>query len=138
MKDTTKQAILDLKKLREQKGLSYEKIRDLCEKNGESIGKSTIQRIFASGSENKANDFRPDTLNAILHAVLGTGDDALSKVQDDALKAVIDVNDRVIAEKDATIERLTKDLEAANLRIETMTEMLRVAMESFGRGSRQS
>ena len=133
MKDTTKQAIIDLKKLKEQKGLTCQKIRELCEQNGESLGTTTIRRIFAPDSENKANDFRPDTLNAILHAVLGSGDDALSKGEGAALKSVIEMNDKILAEKNAEILRLTRELEDANLRIATMADMFRLAMESIGK-----
>lgn len=135
MKDTTKQAIIDLKKLKEQKGLTCQKIKDICEKNGEAIGNTTIHRIFAPESENKANDFRPDTLNAILHAVLGTGEDALSKAEDAALKTVIEMNDKALAEKDETIRNLTRELEDTRLRLETITDMFRMAMESIGKSA---
>lgn len=135
MKDTTKQAIIDLKKLKEQKGLTCQKIKDICEKNGEAVGSTTIHRIFAPESENKANDFRPDTLNAILHAVLGTGEDALSKAEDAALKTVIEMNDKALAEKDETIRNLTRDLEDTRLRLETVTDMFRLAMESIGKSA---
>lgn len=133
MKDTTRQAIIDLKRVKDQKELTCQKIYDLCEKNGEAIGLTTIRRIFAPGSEDKTNNFRPDTLNAILHAVLGTGSDALSKAENDALKAVIEVNDKVIAEKDATIQSLRSELETMRIRLETTTDLFRLAMESLGK-----
>lgn len=135
MKTTTKQAIIDLKRVKEQNGLTCQKIYDICDKNGESVGMTTIRKLFAPGSEDKTNDFHPDTLNAILHAVIGPGSDSLSKAENDALKAVIEMNDKVIAEKDAAIRALTRELEDTRLRLDTTTEMFRIAMESLGRGS---
>lgn len=93
---------------------------------------STIRRIFLPGSEDKANDFRPATLNAIFHALIGT-DNCLSKAENDALTAVVEMNDRAIAEKDATIKALTRELEDTRLRLETVTEMFRIAMEAIGK-----
>ncbi len=135
MKETTRQAIIDLKRVKEQNELTCQKIYDLCEKNGEAVGLTTIRRIFAPGSEDKTNNFRPDTLNAILHAVIGTGNDSLSKAENDALKAVIEMNDKILAEKDETIQRLTRELEDTRLRLETVTDMFRLAMESIGKSA---
>lgn len=137
MKETTRQAIIDLKRVKEQNELTCQQIYDLCEKNGEAVGLTTIRRIFAAGSEDKTNSFRPDTLNAILHAVIGTGNDSLSKAENDALKAVIEMNDKLIAEKDEIIQRLTRELEDYKLRLDAVNDVIRVAMESFGRGSQQ-
>lgn len=135
MKETTRQAIIDLKRVKDQKDLTCQKIYDICEKNGEAVGLTTIRRIFAPGSEDKTNNFRPDTLNAILHAVIGTGNDTLSKAEDAALKAVIEMNDKILAEKDETIQRLTRELEDTRLRLETVTDMFRLAMESIGKSA---
>ena len=137
MKETTRQAIIDLKRVKEQNDLSCQNICDLCDKNGEAISLTTVRKIFAPNSENKSNDFRHDTLNAILHAVIGTGNESLSKAENDALKAVIEMNDKLIAEKDETIRSLTRHLEDAKLRIEAMSDTIRIAMEAIGRGHRQ-
>ena len=133
MKETTKQAIIDLKRVKEQNNLTCQKIYDICDKNGEAVGMTTIRKIFAPGSEDKPNDFHPDTLNAILHAVIGPGSDSLSKAETDALKAVIEMNDRTISEKDEMIKALTRELEDTRLRLETATEMFRIAMEAIGK-----
>ena len=133
MKESTRQAIIDLKRVKDQKELTCQKIYDICEKNGEAVGLTTIRRIFSPGSEDKTNNFRPDTLNAILHAVLDTGSDALSKAENDALKAVIEMNDKVIAEKDATIQSLRNELDTMRIRLETTTDLFRLAMESLGK-----
>lgn len=135
MKETTRQAIIDLKRVKEQNGITCQKIYEICDKNGEAVGITTIRKIFAPGSEDKTNNFRPDTLNAILHAVLGTGSDTLSKAENDALKAVIEMNDKVIAEKDEKIQNLTRELEDTRLRLDTTTDMFRLAMESLGKST---
>lgn len=137
MKETTRQAIIDLKRVKEQNDLTCQKIYDICEKNGEAVGLTTIRRIFAAGSEDKTNNFRPDTLNAILHAVIGTGNDSLSKAENDALKAVIEMNDKLLAEKDEAINKLTRELEDTRLRLDAVTDMFRLAMESLGKSSAQ-
>lgn len=132
MKDTTRQAVIELKKAKEQNGISCQRICDICEQNGEAIGITTIRRIFAPGSEDKPNNIRPATLNAILHAVLGT-DDTLTKAENAALGAVVEMNEKALAEKDETIKQLTRELEDTRLRLETVTDLFRVAMESLGK-----
>ena len=134
MKKATRQAIIDLKRVKEQTEITCQKIYDICEKNGESVGMTTIRKVFAPGSEDKTNDFRPDTLNAILHALIGTGSASLSKAENDALKAVIEMNDRIISEKDETIQRLTRELEDIRIRLDSVTDLFKLAMESLGRG----
>ena len=135
MKAATRQVILDLKKVKEQEGLTCQMIYDLCDTNGEGISESSIRRVFAPGSEDKAADFRPGTLNAILHAEVRARNMALTSAEDAAMKAVVEMNDRAIAEKDAEIRRLTRELEDAHLRLETMTDMFRLAMESIGKAT---
>lgn len=135
MKETTRQAIIDLKRVKEQNGITCQKIYEICDKNGEAVGITTIRKIFAPGSEDKTNNFRPDTLNAILHAVIGTGNDSLSKAENDALKAVIEMNDKLLAEKDEAIRNLTRELEDTRIRLDTVTDMFRLAMESIGKSA---
>ena len=47
----TKDIIVKLKEVRDEKGLSYTDILDLMEKNGDYLSKSTLSRVFAEGSE---------------------------------------------------------------------------------------
>jgi len=49
----TRELILKLKKERQEKGLSYNNILDLMEKNGDYMSKSTLSRVFAEGSEDR-------------------------------------------------------------------------------------
>ena len=43
--------ITRLKRVREENGLSYQRIADLVEANGGYVSLSTIRRVFAEGSE---------------------------------------------------------------------------------------
>lgn len=134
MKDTTRQAIIELKRAKEQNDITCQKIFEICEKNGEAIGITTIRRVFAPGSEDKPNNIRPATINAILHAVLGM-DETLTKAENAALGAVVEMNEQALAEKDETIRMLTRELEDARLQLEATKEVIRIAMEAFGTGS---
>ena len=69
----TKDIIIQLKKIREEKNLSYGDILDLMEKNHEVVSKSTLSRVFAEGSEE--NYFSYDgTLRPIANALLDIED----------------------------------------------------------------
>ena len=43
------------------------------------------------------------------------------------------MNEQALAEKDATIKALTRELEDTRLRLETVTDLFRLAMESLGK-----
>lgn len=65
----TKDIILKLKEVREERGLSFNDILKLMEENGDYLSKSTISRIFAEGSEE--NSFRyEETIRPIANALL--------------------------------------------------------------------
>lgn len=65
----SKDVILKLKEVREEKGLSYNDILDLMEKNGEYLSKSTLSRVFAEGSEEIKFRYE-DTIRPIANALL--------------------------------------------------------------------
>ena len=47
----TKELIIKLKQVREEKNLSYNDIVALIEKNGDFLSRSSVQRVFSEGSE---------------------------------------------------------------------------------------
>lgn len=49
----------ELKRRRKAKGLSYQDIADITEKNGEAVSMSTVKRVFAAGAD--IDDFRFQT-----------------------------------------------------------------------------
>lgn len=101
---TAKQELLDkLRAAKEAKGLSYQDIVDITEKNGEAISIATVQRIFKKGSN--IEDFRyHKTIRPIVHAVLGDDDDTtecnpeVCQTTIEALRAVADFKHEQILE----------------------------------------
>ncbi len=65
----TKDIIVKLKAVREEKGLSYSDILDLMEKNGDYLSKSTLSRVFAEGSEELSFKYE-ETIRPIANALL--------------------------------------------------------------------
>lgn len=91
-----KDIIIKLKKVREEKGLSYNDILDLMEENGHYLSKSTLSRVFAEGSEEVS--FRYDeTIRPIANALLD-----IEHIEEDdnidvqAMKTMIQQNERLI------------------------------------------
>ena len=65
----TRDLILKLKEVREEKGLSFNDILTLMEKNGDFLSKSTISRVFADGSEEQSFRYE-ETIRPIANALL--------------------------------------------------------------------
>lgn len=155
MRETTRKVILRLKEVREQKRLTYQEIVDACEAQGEAISLSSVKRIFAKGSED-GPDYRPYTINALLRAVIGTEDVELTAaeeaaltdtekevyVENSALKAAAEMHNAVIEdlqrqivalkEEKSFLERTIADMQ---IRLDTTTDIIRLAMESLGKAS---
>lgn len=65
----TKDIIIKLKEVRQEKQLSFSDILDLMEKNGDFLSKSTISRVFSEGSEDKSFRYE-ETIRPIANALL--------------------------------------------------------------------
>lgn len=65
----TKDIIIKLKEVREEKNLSYTDILNLMEKNGDFVSKSTLSRVFAEGSEELSFKYE-ETIRPIANALL--------------------------------------------------------------------
>ena len=65
----SRDVILKLKDVREEKGLSYGDILDLMEQNGDYLSKTTLSRVFAEGSEDIKFRYE-DTIRPIANALL--------------------------------------------------------------------
>lgn len=98
--------ISKLKKVREENGLSYQKIVDLVEKNGDYVSLSTVKRVFEDGSEAYGFQFE-NTLKPIANAVLGiySETDIVSVSEVDALKAVVAYKSDRISELESQLNR---------------------------------
>lgn len=144
-----------LKEVRNQKNLSYQDIVDACEAQGEAISLSTVRRIFAKGSED-GPDYRTYTINAIFHAVIGTEDLELTAAEEAALtdpakealtenaalKAMVEMKDATIEELQHQIDKLEEEksvlettVKTMQIKLETTTDMFRLAMESLGKSA---
>ena len=65
----TKDVILRLKKVKQEKKLSLDKIIKLMEQNNEYVSKTTLSRVFAKGSEEQIFRYEA-TLRPIANALL--------------------------------------------------------------------
>ena len=107
----TRDVILKLKEVKQEKGLSLDKILIMVENNGEYISKSTLARVFKDGSED--NSFRyEETIRPIANALLDIeneedDDDAETLAFKSILKlkmSVIDENSKKISELEDQIK----------------------------------
>ena len=112
--------ITQLKKVREENGLSYQKIVDLVEQNGGYVSISTVRRVFEDGSEAYGFQYE-NTLRPIADAVLGIYSDSDNVTADEAaaMKAIIDYKSERIAQLEA---QLARSEESYKRRIEFLRE----------------
>ena len=101
----TRDVILKLKEVREEKDYSYGDILELMEKNGDFLSKSTLSRVFAEGSEDIKFRYE-DTIRPIANALL----DIETFEEDDeldvkALKSLLKLKMNLIEELEHTLEK---------------------------------
>lgn len=112
----TREIILKLKDVKNEKNLSYGDILDLMERNGDFVSKSTISRVFSEGSED-LNTFRyEETIRPIAKALL----DIETIEQDDttdvqAMKSLLQYKIQRIEELEQEIERLKASFDKERL-----------------------
>lgn len=105
----TRDIIIKLKAVREEKGLSYNDILSLLEQNNEYLAKSTIARVFGEGSEDLSFRYE-ETIRPIANALLDIEkfeetDDLDTKAMKSLLKYKI--------ERIEDLERQVEQLESA-------------------------
>lgn len=101
----TREIILKLKQVKDEKGFSYGDILDLMEKNGDFVSKSTLSRVFQDGSED-SNSFRyEETIRPIAKALL----DIETIEQDDTLD--VQAMKSLLQYKIQRIEQLEQEIE---------------------------
>ena len=113
---STKDLIIKLKAVREEKGLSFNDIMRIMEDNGDYLAKSTLSRVFADGSEE--NSFRYDeTLRPIAKALLDIEDieeDDNTDVR--AMKSLLKYKIERIEELERLVEQLELKLAEEKLK----------------------
>ena len=96
-----------LKKVREENGLSYQRIFDLVQESGNYVSLSTIRRVFEDGSESYGWQYE-NTLKPIAAAVLGAyspPDEAAEDVAE-TMQAIIDYKSMRIRELENQLARM--------------------------------
>lgn len=102
--------IIQLKEVKEEKNLSFTDIMKLMEKNGDYLSKSTLSRVFAEGSEEIKFRYE-DTIRPIANALLD-----IENIEDDddmdirAMKSLLKFKMQRIEELEQEIEHLRASL----------------------------
>ena len=112
----TKEIILKLQEVREEKGLSYGDILDLMEKQGDYISKSTLSRLFAEGSEDCSFKYE-ETIRPIAKALLDI--ETIEETDDmdvQAMKSLLKYKMQLIEDLEKKVEALTGDLAKEKLK----------------------
>ena len=112
----TKEIILKLKEVREEKGLSYGDILDLMEKGGDFVSKSTLSRVFAEGSEECSFKYE-ETIRPIAKALLDieTIEDT-DNMDVQAMKSLLKYKMQLIEDLEQKVEALSGDLAKEKLK----------------------
>lgn len=113
----TRDIIIQLKKVREEKGLSYTDILRIMDEKGQyPISKSTISRIFSDGSEELSFKYE-ETIRPVAIALLD-----IENVEEDdsmdvaAMKALLKFKIQKIEELERTIEKLEAEFDREKLK----------------------
>ena len=135
----SKDVILQLKQVREEKGYSYSDILKMMEQNGDYLAKSTLSRVFAEGSEEESFKYE-ETIRPIANALLDietiedTDDMDVRamksllkyKIQriEELEKKVRDLETSLDKQKIKSNEKLEEERERSNRSIEFLKEQL--------------
>ena len=112
----TKDIIIKLKEVREEKGLSLNEMLDMIEQNGGYVSRTTLSRVFAEGSEEIKFRYE-DTIRPIANALL---DMETIEAEDDAtvggLKSVLKYKLEIIEEQKKQIAALKTELDRIKIK----------------------
>ena len=122
----TREIILKLKEVRNEKGYSYGDILDLMELNGDFLSKSTISRVFQDGSEDTSFRYE-ETIRPIAKALL----DIETIEEDDdldvqAMKSLLQYKIKRIEELEQQIEQLEASFDKERLKFHEKMEQERL------------
>ena len=135
-KEKVAEIIAQLKVVRAEKELSYQKITDMTEEIGDPVSISTVKRVFTDDK----HTFRWDTIRPIATVVLGVGFETpepdkkdpnqpqLYYAEIEALKALVEAKGEMIDTKDRSIEFLQKQLHRQQLATAVMSVVLGIML----------
>ena len=111
----TRDVIIKLKEVKQEKGLSLDKILIMVENNGEYISKSTLARVFKDGSEDSSFRYE-ETIRPIANALLDIeNEEADDDAETLAFKSILKLKMSVIDENSKKISELEDQIkETAN------------------------
>ena len=124
----TKDLIIKLKEVRDEKGLSLDTIMNLIELNDDYVSKSTLSRVFADGSEE--NSFRyEETLRPIAKALLDIeNEEDTDDIDTRAMKSLLKYKIKRIEELEQQVSKLKSELDKEKIKHH---EKLEEAREQF-------
>ena len=114
--EKTREVIRQLKIVREDRGLSIQRIVDLLEERGTPVSLATVRRVFEDGSEDRnfryEDSIKPiaDLLLEVQNTDTSTGADAAEL---DALRALVRYKNSYIAELEAAASNVEAKVQAA-------------------------
>lgn len=112
----TKDLIIKLKEVREEKGISFNDILTLMEKNGDYLSKSTISRVFADGSEEQSFRYE-ETIRPIANALLDIENiEDTDNMDTQAMKSLLKYKIRYIEDLEKRIAELETDLDKQKIK----------------------
>lgn len=125
----TRDLIIKLKAVKEEKELSLNKIADLVEANGDFISRSSIQRVFAEGSENTSFRYE-DTIRPIAKALLDIETiEATDDLDTATLKALLKYKIQRIEDLESQVEKLEAELDKEKLKRHEKIDDIRAEYE---------
>ncbi len=112
----TREIILKLKEVREEKGLSYGDILEIMEKQGDFVSKATLSRLFAEGSEDCSFKYE-ETIRPIAKALLDI--ETIEETDDmdvQAMKSLLKYKIHLIEDLEQKVEALDSALAKEKLK----------------------
>jgi hypothetical protein len=102
---TIKDIIIHLKQIKQERELSLNDICDLIEQNGENLSRSSVQRVFAEGSENISFKYE-ETIRPIANALLDIENlEETDNLSTQSLKLILQYKSHYIKELERQIEK---------------------------------
>ena len=122
----TRDIVLKLKAVRDEKNLSYTEILKLMEKNGDYLSKSTLSRVFAEGSEEMSFKYE-ETIRPIAKALLDIETIDTDDTNDvRAMKSLLKYKIQRIEELESQIAKLESNLDKEKIRSQEKFEKERI------------
>ena len=121
----TKDIIIQLKKVREERGLSYGNILELMEQKGDFVSKSTLSRLFAEGSENETFSYET-TIRPVANVLLDIDEIEDNDTADTiVMKSLLQYKIERIEELERQIEKLELSLAEEKIKHHERMDKLR-------------